>query len=195
MDKWNRKSWNKHDSTIQHASQRKLNLQNCEDCLLGPGIPWKILVIRLNYRWWYFFAGSDFSLILNFTTVNGTGTGEDSILVRTVDGLPLFGEVLTEPQPPGTYVLKWDSAARPDPNCDPTQGFCERWLPGNYTVYVGMHCLFNVQKACRHYCNFFFFTLQRFAMVSVAATIHTAKFMTELVLPSMSPNRTCSCLL
>jgi hypothetical protein len=77
---------------------------------------------------------------VNYTTVNGTGTGESSVLIRTVDGLPLFGESLTEPQPPDTYVLKWDTEARPDPNCDPTEGFCEMWLPGNYTVNIGIHC-------------------------------------------------------
>ena len=27
--------------------------------------------------------------------------------------------------------------AEPDPNCDPTQGPCEMWLPGNYSVVVG----------------------------------------------------------
>lgn len=77
--------------------------------------------------------------------MNGTGTGESSILIGTVDGIPLFGSFLMEPQPPSTYSLKWDSEARPDPNCDPTEGFCEMWLPGNYTVNVGMHCFFNVQ--------------------------------------------------
>lgn len=74
---------------------------------------------------------------MTFTTVNGTGTGEYSLLIRTVDGIPLGQRYLTEPQKPGTYNLKWDVSAEPDPDCDPTQGPCEMWLPGNYSVEVG----------------------------------------------------------
>ena len=92
-------------------------------------------------------VGSRFNIVMNYTTVNGTGTGETSILIRTVDGIPVFGSFLTEPQPPDTYVVKWDAEARPDPDCDPTESFCEMWLPGNYTVYVGMHCL--LPSVCR----------------------------------------------
>lgn len=29
--------------------------------------------------------------------------------------------------------------AQPDSNCDPSQGPCEMWLPGNYTVEIGKY--------------------------------------------------------
>lgn len=84
------------------------------------------------------FAGSRFSIVMNFTSVNGTGTGMYVVLIDTVDGIPLYTNSLTEPQPPGTYAVKWDAEASLDPDCEV---FCEQWLPGNYTVHAGMHCL------------------------------------------------------
>lgn len=74
---------------------------------------------------------------MNFTTVNGTGTGEDSLFIATVDGVPLGQSFLTEPQQPGIYAVTWDVRAAPDSNCDPSQGPCEMWLPGKYTVEIG----------------------------------------------------------
>jgi len=82
--------------------------------------------------------GSQFSIVMNFTTVHGTGTGEYSVLIKTVDGIPIGQRYLTEPQPPGTYVIKWDASAKPDPNCDPTQGPCETWQPGQYSASVAI---------------------------------------------------------
>lgn len=32
--------------------------------------------------------------------------------------------------------------AKEDPNCDPSQGPCEEWLPGLYPVQIGKHKLF-----------------------------------------------------
>ena len=75
--------------------------------------------------------------MLNFTTLNGTGTGEISLLINTKDGIPLGQRVLSEPLDPGTYTDEWKVTAAPDPNCDPTQGPCEMWLPGNYSVQIG----------------------------------------------------------
>ena len=83
------------------------------------------------------YSGSKFNIVMNFTTVNGTGTGEYSVLIKTVDGIPLGQSYLTEPQQPGTYIIKWDVAAKPNPNCDPIQEPCENWLPGNYSASVG----------------------------------------------------------
>ena len=83
------------------------------------------------------FAGGDFEIMMNFTTVKGTGTGEYSVLIKTVDGIPLGQSTLTEPKLPGTYEIDWKVSAAPDPDCDPTQGPCETWQPGNYSVAVG----------------------------------------------------------
>jgi hypothetical protein len=44
----------------------------------------------------------------------------------------LFGFIALKDYPQ-TVKLK----AQPDPHCDPSQGFCEMWLPGNYTVKIG----------------------------------------------------------
>ena len=84
------------------------------------------------------YSGSEFNIVMNFTTVHGTGTGEYDVLIKTVDGIPLGQSYLTEPQQPGTYIIKWDVTAKPDPNCDPTQQPCETWKPGNYSASVGM---------------------------------------------------------
>ena len=72
-----------------------------------------------------------------FQTQNGTGTGEIDLLINTQDGLPVGENELNEPLKPGTYNVTWSAKAKADPNCDPTQGPCEMWLPGNYTANVG----------------------------------------------------------
>ena len=36
--------------------------------------------------------------------------------------------------------------AEADPDCDPSQGPCEEWLPGNYTVIVGKYLRLLLQK-------------------------------------------------
>lgn len=81
--------------------------------------------------------GSAFEITMSFKTLNGTGTGEIILVIHTQDGIPLGQTHLTEPQQPGTYNVKWDGSAEPNPNCDPTQGPCEMWLPGNYSVETG----------------------------------------------------------
>ena len=75
---------------------------------------------------------------MTFTTTNGTGTGLAVILIDTQDELPLYANTLSEARPPGTYTVKWEAEAEIDPDCEI---FCEQWLPGNYTVHAGMHCL------------------------------------------------------
>ncbi len=82
--------------------------------------------------------GDDFEIDLMFTTTNGTGTGEVALNIETVDGMPLGDTELALPEQPGSYGVKWTVTAAPDPNCDPSQGFCEMWLPGNYTVIVAV---------------------------------------------------------
>lgn len=85
----------------------------------------------------FHISGNDFSVLLNFTTVKGTGTGEISLFIQTIDGIPLGERVLSEPLDPGNYTYNWKVTAAPDPDCDPTQGFCEMWIPGNYSVQIG----------------------------------------------------------
>ena len=67
-------------------------------------------------------------------TNNGTGTGENIFEIMAADGLPLQSGHLIMPQQPGTYTAELDAQAKPDPDCDPSQGPCEMWIPGNYTV-------------------------------------------------------------
>ena len=74
---------------------------------------------------------------MTYNTTNGTGTGEIVLEIKTQDGIPLAQSELNEPQQPGTYSVKWKGEASPDPDCDPTQGPCEMWLPGNYSMEVG----------------------------------------------------------
>lgn len=83
-------------------------------------------------------SGNKFNIVMNFTTVKGTGTGEYQVLIKTVDGIPIGQNYLTEPQQPGTYIIKWDVNAWPDPTCNPDQQPCEQWEPGNYSTNVGM---------------------------------------------------------
>ncbi|XP_025092587.1 countin-1-like [Pomacea canaliculata] len=69
---------------------------------------------------------------------NGTGTGELILFIETVDGIPVETGLLLEAQKPSAFPSPQSFAlkAKPDPNCDPTQDFCEMWLPGNYTLIV-----------------------------------------------------------
>jgi hypothetical protein len=78
-----------------------------------------------------------FTASLQYVSANGTGTGELYIGVKTVDGIPLGDSFLIEAQKPGTYVDNINIQAKPDPECDPSQGPCEQWLPGKYTVEIG----------------------------------------------------------
>jgi hypothetical protein len=81
--------------------------------------------------------GTTFTASLQYVSVNGTGTGELYIGVKTVDGIPLEDSFLVEAQKPGTYLDNINIQAQPDPQCDPSQGPCEQWLPGKYTVEIG----------------------------------------------------------
>lgn len=76
---------------------------------------------------------------MSYKTVNGTGTGEIQMEIQTQDGIPIGQANLNKPQQPGTYNVKWDGNAKADPDCDPTQGPCEMWLPGNYSVQTGTY--------------------------------------------------------
>lgn len=71
-----------------------------------------------------------------YTSKNGTGTGEMLVEIATVDGIPVGNSFLQEPKAAGSYNQTVTVKAEPDPDCDPTQGPCERWLPGTYTVLV-----------------------------------------------------------
>lgn len=82
--------------------------------------------------------GSDFEIDMAFQTTKGTGTGEISLLILTVDGIPIGDTELSEPMDPGSYDVTWKVTAAPDRNCDPTQQPCEMWLPGNYTARVAI---------------------------------------------------------
>ena len=74
---------------------------------------------------------------MTYVSKNGTGTGEVGIFIGTVDGIPAENSQLNVAQNPGTYSVQWDLKAEPDPNCDPSQGPCEKWLPGLYNVTIG----------------------------------------------------------
>lgn len=74
---------------------------------------------------------------MTYKTINGTGTGEIALEIRTADGIPISDSHLTTPQDPGTYSVSWKAKAEPDSNCDPSQGPCEMWIPGNYTAISG----------------------------------------------------------
>ncbi|KAL5009317.1 hypothetical protein ScPMuIL_014898 [Solemya velum] len=75
-----------------------------------------------------------FIIDIEYSSENGTGTGELAVAIQTVDGIPVGGSFLLEAQEPGTYKGNIQLKAVPDPDCDPTQDICEGWLPGQYTV-------------------------------------------------------------
>eukprot|EP00047_Mylnosiga_fluctuans_P001514 m.220677 g.220677 ORF g.220677 m.220677 type:complete len:258 (+) comp10434_c0_seq1:1193-1966(+) len=80
--------------------------------------------------------GTTFEFDMMYTSVNGTGTGEVSLEIKTVDGIPLGASDYNPAAKPGQYGGKWQVKAAPDPSCDPTQEECENWLPGTYQVDV-----------------------------------------------------------
>jgi hypothetical protein len=75
-----------------------------------------------------------FTITMTFNSTKGTGTGEVELLVQTVDGIPVGDTELNQEQPAGTYSVSWKLKAEPNPDCDPTQGPCEMWLPGVYNI-------------------------------------------------------------
>lgn len=82
--------------------------------------------------------GSTFNISVAFSTKNGTGTGEIDVLIHTQDHIPLGQSELMKPKDSGTYHVFWLVKAEADADCDPTQGPCEMWLPGNYSVEVAI---------------------------------------------------------
>ncbi|KAK3597884.1 hypothetical protein CHS0354_029466 [Potamilus streckersoni] len=79
-----------------------------------------------------------FNIALTYESKNGTGTGEIVIDIETVDKIPVSTAFLNELKPKGIYNVPVELKAEPDPDCDPTQGPCEQWLPGQYTVKVAV---------------------------------------------------------
>ncbi len=65
--------------------------------------------------------GTKFGLDFVYVSINGTGTGEISVDIKTVDKIPLSANILREAQKPGTYGNRLVIDASPDPDCDPTQ--------------------------------------------------------------------------
>eukprot|EP00118_Oscarella_pearsei_P024642 m.306495 g.306495 ORF g.306495 m.306495 type:complete len:265 (+) comp41298_c0_seq1:34-828(+) len=82
--------------------------------------------------------GTQFHVVVDYSTEKGTGTGEAIVEISTVDGIPLSDGEIQEEKQPGTYSMTWNVHAKPDPNCDPSQQPCEQWLPGNYTAKVAL---------------------------------------------------------
>jgi len=79
-----------------------------------------------------------FEVQLKYTSKNGTGTGEIYIGIKTVDGIPLEDSFLNVAQPAGSYIERINLNAKPDPDCDPSQGPCESWAPGLYFVEMAI---------------------------------------------------------
>lgn len=79
-----------------------------------------------------------FMIDARWESINGTGTGELYIGIKTVDGVPIEDGFLMEPQKPGKYTTQIKLNAVPDPDCDPTAGECENWLPGIYKAEIGI---------------------------------------------------------
>ena len=80
-----------------------------------------------------YFTGQ-FVFAMNFTTINGTGTGELAISIDTVDGIPV-GNAHFDCSNPGTYNVGWTLDAEPSSDCENPP--CEMWLPGTYNVTMG----------------------------------------------------------
>lgn len=76
--------------------------------------------------------GSTFHLSILFETKNGTGTGQVSVDIDTVDGIPVGTSELLEPLNPGSY--NFTVALHTNTHCNPNQEPCEMWLAGTYNV-------------------------------------------------------------
>ncbi|KAI3387804.1 hypothetical protein SNEBB_009690 [Seison nebaliae] len=81
--------------------------------------------------------GAVFNLNLAFRTINGTGTGQIDVGIKTVDHEPVGASFLSEMLKPGVYGQKIQVSTDPS-GCDPSQGPCEQWLPGNYTAKIAI---------------------------------------------------------
>ncbi|XP_021378016.1 countin-1-like isoform X1 [Mizuhopecten yessoensis] len=79
-----------------------------------------------------------FRIDFGYTSMNGTGTGEIVLEVMTVDGIPVESGFIHELAQAGNYTSSFSLKAQPDPNCDPSQGPCEQWIPGDYDVKIAI---------------------------------------------------------
>eukprot|EP01137_Pigoraptor_chileana_P005617 Opistho-2@48933 len=82
--------------------------------------------------------GTTFTITLQFTSANGTGTGQINLDIETVDQESLGSSNLLESQKAGNYQVSWQVDASPDPDCDPTEDDCEDWDAGDYPVSVAL---------------------------------------------------------
>ncbi len=90
---------------------------------------------------------------MEFQSTNGTGTGELALEIATADGVPLGQNSILLPEAPGAYGTKYTVSAKPDPNCDPTQGPCEMWIAGNYTAKIGEYIIMFLMIKFIPYCS------------------------------------------
>ncbi|XP_046582301.1 countin-3-like [Haliotis rubra] len=74
----------------------------------------------------------------SYTSNKGTGTGEAVLLVETIDGYHIDDSVLIPKSPPGTYRNSVTLTTIPRRPCDPNKEACEKWVPGNYTLFLGI---------------------------------------------------------
>jgi len=117
-----------------------------------------------------------FAVDIEYVSQNGTGTGELAIEIKTIDGVPLGTSFLLEAQKPGKYRTNIELDAQQDPDCDPSQGPCEQWLPGLYPVEIGkIYYYLKVLQFFLAQANFYSTSKKLFAMENVALNILTAK--------------------
>jgi len=117
--------------------------------LSHPSLALKVSAYHTKLEYKIIYAGL-FQFPMTYVSKNGTGTGEVGISIQTVDGIPVEDFQLNVAQNPGTYSVQWNLKAEPDPNCDPSQGPCEKWLPGVYKVNIGEYVCYciNISLYC-----------------------------------------------
>lgn len=80
--------------------------------------------------------GTTFVILVDYTVINTTGTGDMVINIEPVDKIPLGDEFMLYQQGPGSYKVEFKVDATPNPDCnDP---MCEQWLPGLYNIDLAL---------------------------------------------------------
>ncbi|CAF1143431.1 unnamed protein product [Rotaria sordida] len=79
---------------------------------------------------------TSFYITVIYVSKNGIGTSGFAIDIYTLDHIILSGRYLLKAATAGTYSERLVVTSDPDPQCDPLQEECEKWLPGIYNVTV-----------------------------------------------------------
>ena len=93
----------------------------------------------MYFRGWLYhhyddcILGGDYTITMILETIDGTGMGQISLLIKAESSVMKNKTYLMDPQFTNR-TLKWVGKANMDPDCESN---CKPWLPGKYILEMG----------------------------------------------------------